>query len=652
MTIQLSVADVRSALMRASGPNSAGSGEPATLLLGRLFHEVFADLLSTDPVRSGLKIVAESGADPQRRRDQLLDHSWQRLLAPRLRRNAAVLQNSSAQVLTLWNATRNLTDWLAEVVNELIEHRPRLRGAWEELEKVLQAEVPLKCELLEPGWSEPVTLIGFADSVLRVPGRDSFCAVELKLGRATPVVDLGQAALYHLILTRSTAASARSALALMRFSPDLEEHLVESEALTPAIQRLLDLIGRLAGVIDDRAPQPTPTESGKGQPLAVQAKVEAKPNPTLASPKASAAQPDEPPPPSPYVELGKRLARAYREHGIGVEVRSEPGVGPRFLRFDVRLTPGMKLDGVKKRTREVQHRLELAAEPMVVQEAGRLYIDLERPDPETVLFSSIASELPAVDTLYGSAKLLVGVDAARQLRFADLASSGRSHVLAAGMTSSGKSEWLRMMLASLIASNTPETLRIVTLDPKLAAFNDLEHSKFLWKKNAFWILGSDRPASEVFQDLIEEMDRRYQLTRQSGADNLRSHIEKTGKPLPRIICVCDEYFALVSQSKQEKSQIEGAVSLLGAKGRAAGIHLVLATQQPSRAIISGAIQSNLPCRVALALGSPIESNMILGTSGAERLTGSGDLLYKDFGDPVRLQAPFLTESERLRWFTG
>ncbi|HEU5073404.1 MAG TPA: FtsK/SpoIIIE domain-containing protein [Polyangiaceae bacterium] len=286
---------------------------------------------------------------------------------------------------------------------------------------------------------------------------------------------------------------------------------------------------------------------------------------------------------------------------------------------------------------------------MVVPEAGHLYIDIERSDKETVLFSTVFPKLPAIDALYGSAKVLIGIDAARELRFADLSTSGRSHVLAAGTTGSGKSEWLRMMLASLIVSNTPDTLRIITFDPKFAAFTDLEQSKFLWKKSAYWVSG-ERPASELFQDLIEEMDRRYQLTRQSGADNLRAHIEKTGKPLPRIVCVCDEYFALISQNKQEKAQIEEAVSLLGAKARAAGIHLVLATQQPSRQIITGAIQANLPCRVALALGSPIESNMILGASGAERLTGAGDLLYKDFGDPVRLQAPYLSEGERRRWF--
>lgn len=481
-------------------------------------------------------------------------------------------------------------------------------------------------------------LTGFADSVLHLHRRQSFCAVELKLGRASPAVDLGQAALYHLILERHANGAGRSALALMRFSPELEEIVIDAQTIEPASRRLLDLIGRLAGVLHDDT-QPKRKHDGP----------EPKPEPAPTG-RADASVSSRTPVSPAYGELGKRLVRAYREHGVGLDLRAEPRVGPRFLRFDVRLTPGMKLDGVRKRTREVQHRLELRTEPMVGQEAGRLYIDIERPDPQTVLFSSVVSKLPKVDALHGCAKLLVGVDAANEFRFADLASSGRSHVLAAGMTSSGKSEWLRMMLASLIATNTPETLRIVTFDPKLAAFTDLEKSKFLWRRDAYWIPGDGRLPSELFQDLIEEMERRYQLTRETGADNLRAHIEKTGKPLARIVCVCDEYFALVSQNKEEKAQIEEAVGLLSAKARAAGIHLVLATQQPSRAIINGAIQSNLPCRVALALSSPIESNMILGSPGAERLTGAGDLLYKDFGDPVRLQAPYLTEDERRRWF--
>lgn len=641
MTVQLSVADVRSALARVSGPGGVGDGEPATLLLGRMFHDVFADLVSVDPVRSGLRVIAESAAEPKRRNEQLLEHTWQRLLGPRLRRNAASLHESSAEVMTLWKATRNLAGWLSGLVGELVEQTPALRGNWERVERVLQAEVPLQCELREPGWTEPVRLVGFADSVLRVPARDAFCAVELKLGRAMPVVDLGQATLYHLMLARAEENGANekrtSALALLRFSPSLEERLVEAEALGDAVERLLELIGRMAGVL--------PKGDGRDGPHRPQRSFGTTPNTPAVAAKTTADEDADP----RYLELGKRLARAYREHGIGVEVVGAPRVGPRFLRYETRLAQGMKLEGLRRRTGEVQHRLELSCEPLIVQEGGRLYLDLARPDPEPVLFSAITRALPAVDPLRGSSKIVIGVDAGREVRFADLGSSGRSHVLAAGTTGSGKSEWLRMMLASIIVTNTPDTLRLVTLDPKLAAFNDLEGSKFLWKKDSFWIPGSGRPASELFQDLVEEMEHRYQLTRKSGADDLRSHVEKTRRPLARIVCVCDEYFALISQNKQEKAEIEGAVALLGAKGRAAGIHLVLATQQPSRATVSGAIQANLPCRVALTLSSHIESNMILGVTGAERLTGSGDLLYKDIGEPVRLQAPFLPEEERRRW---
>jgi DNA segregation ATPase FtsK/SpoIIIE-like protein len=187
------------------------------------------------------------------------------------------------------------------------------------------------------------------------------------------------------------------------------------------------------------------------------------------------------------------------------------------------------------------------------------------------------------------------------------------------------------------------------LDPKLAAFNDLERSRYLWKPSSWWIQGGETQASDLFQDLVEEMDRRYRLVRSAGADHLAEYVVRSGKPLPRIVCVCDEYFSLIAQQRAEQQAIESAVALLGAKGRAAGVHLVLATQQPSRRTITGAIQANLPCRVALWLQSPIESNMILNQAGAERLTGSGDLLYKDFGNPVRLQAPYLPEDERLRW---
>lgn len=616
MAIELSVRVVREALQRAAGSDATGVGDPATLLLGSLFHQTFADLVSVDPDRSGLRVIAEAQGADERRLDQLLAHAWKRLLAPRLLCHAAALQAASAGVLSCWQATRNLCRWLDGIVLELLEHHPLARGTWETLGALLEPEVRMECELDEPGWTEPVRLVGIADSILRVPHRSSYCAIELKLGRAAPVVDLGQAVLYHLILSRSGHASERSALSLLRFSPELEEHLVDGKSLPDAEGRLIELIGRIAGVVPET--------------------VERRPLSSV-------------PPPPDLAELGKRLQRAYREQGVGIELRGSPSAGPRFVRFEVRLTPGMRIDGVRRRTHEVQLRLELGREPLVVEDAGRLYIDLERRDPQMVSFSSIADQLPEVDPVRGSARVPLGVDAAGHLRFADLASSGRSHVLVAGTIGSGKSEWLRMALAGLIASNTPDTLRLVTLDPKIAAFADLERSRFLWRKDTWWIPGTGVAASELLQDLVEEMERRYLAIRESGSDNLAEHVVKTAKPLARIVCACDEYFALVTQQRNEQKAIEEAVALLGAKGRASGIHLILATQQPSRKIITGAIQANLPCRVALYLQNPIESNMIVNQAGAERLTGSGDLLYKDFGNPVRLQAPYLHGEERAKY---
>ena len=677
--IELTVSDVRAALGTVARPEDRGAGEATTSLLGRLFHEVFAELVSPHADRSGLRVLLEAGPDRARRVESLTEHAWRKLLAPRLLRRAAELQATSEPVLSLWTATEHLCAWLVDVAVELdrqaesssVDRRSPGVTTWEHVAGLLRAEVPLECVLREPTWGQSVRLVGIADSLLRVPGRAALCAIEIKLGRAIPAVDLGQAALYRLLLVRSNAEPPDASLALMRFRPELEEQLFEAKALEEAESRLLDLIAKLARVpriepspitlnsghptptIDSKAAVPPPVVSPPGEPE--QATMpppgeSRQTTPALFVPATSYSQPE--PPPSPHVEVGKKLRRACIEQGVGVELpRKEPVVGPRFLRFEVRLSPGAKLDALRKRMPEVAHRLTLPQEPIVTVEAGYLYIDVARPDPETVPFERVVPQLPPLDPLVGSARLPIGVDSAGHLHTADLSSGGRSHALVAGTSGSGKSEWLRMALAGLLASNTPDTLRVVTIDPKLNAFGELEKSRYLWRPDAWWVPGVGREASEVLDDLIEEMERRYQLTRASQSDNLAEHVKKTGRPLPRIVCFCDEYMALVSTDTNTKRRIEQAITLLGAKARASGIHLVLATQQPSRAVISGAIQNNLQCRVAMTLTSHVESNMILGVSGAERLTSYGDLLYKDFGEPQRLQAPLLTPEDRRRRFS-
>ncbi|AKT42904.1 FtsK/SpoIIIE domain-containing protein [Chondromyces crocatus] len=351
-----------------------------------------------------------------------------------------------------------------------------------------------------------------------------------------------------------------------------------------------------------------------------------------------------------YAELGQKLVRAFREYGSPVDLLGEPAVGPRFLRFEARLGRGVTFDQIARRTKEIGLKAGIPKDPIISRYEGHLRIEVERPDPQTVPFASILPALGERDPLRGSALVPIGVDVAGTLRTADLASPINAHLLVAGTTGSGKTEWLRMAIAGLLHANTPETLRLVLIDPKLAAFTDLKRSPYLWTKRGLWTPGSGSDVDEVLDDLSAEMERRYQLFEAEGVDDLARYIEKTRKPLARIVCFCDEYFALISQDRQIRKRIEAQIFLLGAKARASGIHLVIATQQPSRQVIQGALNANMPCRVGLMTQSAIESRMLLDVPGAERLTGYGDLLYKDVGDPVRLQAPYLSPEERARLF--
>jgi DNA segregation ATPase FtsK/SpoIIIE-like protein len=232
---------------------------------------------------------------------------------------------------------------------------------------------------------------------------------------------------------------------------------------------------------------------------------------------------------------------------------------------------------------------------------------------------------------------------------ADLSQPEHAHLLVAGTTGSGKTEWLRAAVAGLMTSNTPETLRLLLIDPKRNAFHELRESAFLF---APLIYPDEQSAAEILARLVEEMEARYQQLGQTGANSLAEHVRRTGAPMPRIVCLCDEYADLLHRGRPERQALEQQIFRLGAKARAAGIHLILATQQPSREIIKGALDANIPARVGLRVEKAIESRMLLGDSGAEQLLGRGDLLFKDIGDPDRLQSPYVPEDEFRRILHG
>ena len=278
-------------------------------------------------------------------------------------------------------------------------------------------------------------------------------------------------------------------------------------------------------------------------------------------------------------------------------------------------------------------------------------MDIQRPDRQVIRFSDIRNQLPKPDASFGCSQIILGVDLSNTLRMADLAEPENAHILIGGTTGSGKSEWMRTAIAGLLLTNTPDTLRLVLIDPKRNAFNDLKDSAFLLNPSAL-VYPDEQPAERVLEELADEMERRYKRLQEAGADTVDRLGHQARVSLPRIVCICDEYFDLINRDRESRKKIEAQIFRLGAKARSAGIHLMIATQHPDRQTIKGTLDVNLPARVGLKVNKGIDAALLLNQKGAENLLGNGDLLFKNIGEPLRLQSPLLSVAERRHIFSG
>ncbi|MDB5340832.1 MAG: Cell division protein FtsK [Planctomycetaceae bacterium] len=624
MPVTLTVSQIRDALYRADGMTDArGEGAASTAILGTWFHEGLGWLVGSTAPGSPLAMLDEVDANLDVWKKVLVDQTYARFVGPRLTQQNAALHDVALQVGSFWQAMQAACHWVAELTWRLAQERKsfreQLRAPWQELAACISTEEPLVCEIREAGWSDSVRMIGIADAVVRRTDIGAWCAIEIKLGRTSPAVDLGQACLYHMILSAAANADESSvtavhvgslgSLALVSFQPELHERVFSAQDLKMVKQRLLDVIGKLAGV----------TESA---PIKVELRKRVVPS-------------------DAHLTLGRGLVKTLHDYGVSVELNEPIIVGPTFLRFPIKLGRGTKVSAAEKLTAELQVHLKLEAEPFISRELGQLVIDVQRKDREKIYFRDVRSQMPTPKPGRGGSHVPVGVNLSGELICANLAEPQHAHFLVAGTTGSGKSEWLRLAIVGLLVTNSPETLRLLVIDPKRNAFHALKDSPFLWKPLVF---PDETPAADVLEELAEEMDRRYRLL--DGADSISQLADSTGQVLPRIVCVCDEYRDLISRGRAERKAIEQQICRLGAKARAAGIHLILATQEPSRDTIMGPLASNVPARVGLKMGKHIESTMLLNERGAEKLLGNGDLLFKDVGNPRRLQAPMLDEAER------
>ena len=478
-----------------------------------------------------------------------------------------------------------------------------------------------------------------------MPNSNRNCLLEWKLGQTSPELDLSQACLYHLLLHGEHANG--SALALVSFLPERQERLFSESNFGPR-RALTSLIGRLAGV--DRAVRPVVGQSqGGAKPQATGGGV---PNPVKINTNESTpiVGPVElPKVVKPDVDdawlaaTSDKLLHVLRQFKVPCKVVQPPVVGPTFVRFFIFPDKGVTPKKIMSMAENLQLHLALPAPPGMGLAEGRIGVDIPRPRREMIPFSRLLPLLRPHDATRKLSAVPVGVDLSGEWKWMDLADSVSAHALVVGTPGSGKSQWLRTAVASLMLNNTPETLEILLIDPKQNAFQFAQGSPFL--SRPIVVPGDD--VAEILECMTDRMSARNGAMAETRSQKLEDHAAATGVPQRRVVIVCDEYADLLAacSTKAEKDAIELQFRRLAQVGRAPGFHLILATQQPRANILSMGIRSLIPAQVALRVTTGLESKVALDGPGADRLLGNGDLYYQCIGAPQRLQGAWLPEGE-------
>jgi len=317
--------------------------------------------------------------------------------------------------------------------------------------------------------------------------------------------------------------------------------------------------------------------------------------------------------------------------------------GPAVTQFEVQPGAGVQVKRITALQNDLS--LALAAAPLRIEAPipGKSAVGIEVPNKSASLVT-IREVLETAAFREGTNKLALGLgnDVSGQSIVADL--TRMPHLLIAGATGQGKSVCINALITSLLFQVTPDHLRLLLIDPKrveLTGYNGLPHL-------ALPVLVESHQAAAALRWAVAEMDRRYKLFSAEGVRNIASYNEKAtqrlARPLPYIVIVIDELADLMMVAAGE---IEELICRIAQLARAVGIHLIIATQRPSTDIITGLIKANIPSRIAFAVGSQVDSRVILDTGGAEKLLGRGDMLYQpvDAGKPTRIQGAFVSDPE-------
>ena len=362
--------------------------------------------------------------------------------------------------------------------------------------------------------------------------------------------------------------------------------------------------------------------------------------------------------------MSRLLEIKLKEFGVEVEVESvHPG--PVVTRFEILLAPGVKVSRITNLAKDLARSLAMISVRVVEVIPGKTTVGIEIPneDRQIVRFSEVV-ETPEFDEAKSAVTIALGHDIGGQPVIADLAKM--PHLLVAGTTGSGKSVGVNAMILSVLFKSTPEDARLIMIDPKMLELSIYEGIPHLLCP----VVTDMKEAANALRWCVAEMERRYKLMSAMGVRNLAGYnrkvkdAEEAGTPLedplfrrddindeapllkklPTIMVVVDEFADMIMVVGKK---VEELIARIAQKARAAGIHLILATQRPSVDVITGLIKANIPTRIAFQVSSKIDSRTILDQGGAEQLLGHGDMLYLPPGTslPVRVHGAFVSDEE-------
>lgn len=353
-----------------------------------------------------------------------------------------------------------------------------------------------------------------------------------------------------------------------------------------------------------------------------------------------AGKPGNAPDAAKFRAEARRLADALRTYKIDAEPVGTPVRGPSVTRYEFRLQPGVKLSKLTSAADDIALSLGVPGVRIAPVPDKASVIGIEAPNAERSLVS-LRGVLESREFAYSSpTAFALGRGIGGEIVTADL--EALPHVLIAGTTGSGKSVCLNALIVSLLYKSAPDELRFIMIDPKLVELAPYAGIPHLMRP----VVTDAAQAVSALSGAVAEMEARYKAFEGRGAKELADYNRGAKSPFPRLVIVIDELADLMMASGKD---VEASVVRLAQMGRAAGIHLAIATQRPSADVITGLMKANIPSRIAFAVASALESRIILDTNGAEKLTGGGDMIYAPLGgEKRRLQGAYVAAEEISR----